>query len=65
MSDMDQVSSLTVGSEARSDREVLAKLEAAKRPIRAAEVYALAMVFGLPMQALWYLPVPGEPRSIE
>jgi transcriptional regulator with XRE-family HTH domain len=43
----------------------VAKLEAAKRPIRAAEVYALAMVFGLPIQALWYLPVPGEPWSIE
>lgn len=43
----------------------VAKLEAAKRPIRAAEVYALAMVFGLPIQALWYLPVPGEPWPIE
>ncbi len=43
----------------------VAKLEAAKRPIRAAEVYALAMAFGLPMQALWYLPVPGEPWPLE
>ena len=43
----------------------IAKLEAARRPIRAAEVYALAMVFGLPKQALWYLPVPGEPWPIE
>ncbi len=43
----------------------VAKLEAAKRPIRAAEVYALAMAFGLPMQALWYLPLPGEPWPLE
>jgi transcriptional regulator with XRE-family HTH domain len=42
----------------------VAKLEAAKRPIRAGEVYALALVFGLPIQALWVLPVPGEPWAL-
>ncbi|MEV8615673.1 helix-turn-helix transcriptional regulator [Amycolatopsis sp. NPDC051373] len=43
----------------------IAKIESGKRPIRANEVYALALVFGLPIQALWYLPVAGEPRSVE
>lgn len=42
----------------------IAKLEAAKRPIRGNEVYGLAAVFGLPIQALWYLPVEGEPWSL-
>lgn len=42
----------------------IAKLEAAKRPIRGNEVYGLAAVFGLPIQALWYLPVAGEPWSL-
>jgi transcriptional regulator with XRE-family HTH domain len=42
----------------------VAKMEAGKRPIRAGEVYGLALVFGLPIQALWYLPVPGEPWAL-
>lgn len=43
----------------------VAKLEAAQRPIRAAELYTLAMAFGLPPSAWWYLPVPGEPGSFK
>jgi transcriptional regulator with XRE-family HTH domain len=42
----------------------IAKLEAGKRPLRAGEAYALALVFGLPVQALWYVPVAGEPWTL-
>ena len=42
----------------------ISKLEAGRRPIRVAELHALAAVFGLPPIALWYLPVPGEPWSL-
>jgi transcriptional regulator with XRE-family HTH domain len=42
----------------------IAKLEAGKRPIRAGEVFALTLVFGLPPLALWHLPVPGEPQAL-
>lgn len=42
----------------------VAKLEAGARPIRIAEADALAVAFGLPMEALWYMPVQGEPWSI-
>lgn len=43
----------------------VAKLEGTRRPIRAAEVYALAAAFGLPLEALWYVRVPAEPMAIE
>ncbi|MGW4129468.1 helix-turn-helix domain-containing protein [Amycolatopsis japonica] len=39
----------------------IAKLESGKRPIRASEVFALAYVFRIPMEALWALPTPREP----
>ena len=42
----------------------ISKLEAGRRPIRVAEVDALATAFGIPALALWYLPVAGEPWSI-
>jgi transcriptional regulator with XRE-family HTH domain len=43
----------------------IAKTETARRPIRAAEVYAFAMVFGLPVEALWYVRFDDEPVSIQ
>ena len=42
----------------------VAKLEAGARPIRIAEADALALAFGLPIEAMWYLPVAGEPWSM-
>ncbi len=42
----------------------IAKLEAGTRPIRIAEADTLAVAFGLPIEAIWYMPVTGEPRSL-
>ena len=42
----------------------ISRLEAGTRPIRVADIVALAQAFGLPPLALWYLPVTGEPWSI-
>ena len=42
----------------------IAKLEAGTRPIRIAEADTLAVAFGLPIEAMWYMPVTGEPRSL-
>jgi transcriptional regulator with XRE-family HTH domain len=38
----------------------VAKLESGKRPLRVAEVFALAEVFGLPPLAMFRMPVQGE-----
>jgi transcriptional regulator with XRE-family HTH domain len=38
----------------------VAKLEAGKRPLRVAETFALAQVFGLPPLAMFRMPVQGE-----
>jgi transcriptional regulator with XRE-family HTH domain len=43
----------------------VAKLEAGKRPLRVAETFALAEVFGLPPLAMWYMPVKGEDHGME
>jgi hypothetical protein len=43
----------------------VAKLEAGKRPLRVAEAVALAQVFGLPLLAMFYMPVDGEHHSME
>jgi transcriptional regulator with XRE-family HTH domain len=42
----------------------VAKIEAGTRPIRVAEADALALAFGLPIEAMWYLPIAGEPWSM-
>ena len=42
----------------------ISKLEAGRRPMRVAEAAALAAVFGLPIVALWYLPLEGEPLTL-
>ncbi len=42
----------------------IAKLEAGSRPIRIAEADTLAVAFGLPIEAMWYMPVTGEPWSL-
>jgi transcriptional regulator with XRE-family HTH domain len=42
----------------------VAKLEAGTRPIRIAEADTLAVAFGLPLEAMWYMPVTGEPWSM-
>lgn len=38
--------------------------QAGPQPVRVAEADALSMAFGMPMLALWYLPVAGEPWSV-
>ncbi|MEV6646027.1 helix-turn-helix transcriptional regulator [Amycolatopsis sp. NPDC051371] len=43
----------------------IAKLESGKRPIRVSEVFALAFIFRLPMEALWSLPTPHEPVPLK
>jgi len=42
----------------------IAKLEAGSRPIRIAEADTLAVAFRLPIEAMWYMPVTGEPWSL-
>jgi transcriptional regulator with XRE-family HTH domain len=42
----------------------VAKLEAGARPIRIAEADALAIAFGLPIEAMWYMPIADEPWSL-
>jgi transcriptional regulator with XRE-family HTH domain len=42
----------------------VAKLEGGARPIRIAEADALAVAFGLPIEAMWYLPIADEPWSL-
>jgi transcriptional regulator with XRE-family HTH domain len=42
----------------------IAKLEGGARPIRIAEADTLAVAFGLPIEAMWYMPVTGEPWSL-
>lgn len=46
------------------DQTTISNLELGRRPVRVAESDALALAFGIPMLALWYLPVTGEPWSI-
>lgn len=46
------------------DQTTVSNLELGRRPIRVAEADALALAFGVPMLAVWYLPVDGEPWSI-
>jgi transcriptional regulator with XRE-family HTH domain len=43
----------------------VAKLEAGKRPLRVAEAFALAQVFGLPPLAMFYMPVKGEDHGMD
>jgi transcriptional regulator with XRE-family HTH domain len=43
----------------------VAKLEAGKRPLRVAEVFALAQVFGLPPLAMFYTPVRGDDLGMD
>jgi transcriptional regulator with XRE-family HTH domain len=43
----------------------VAKLEAGKRPLRVAEAIALAQVFGLPLIAMFYIPVKGADHGME
>lgn len=42
----------------------VAKLEAGKRPLRVAETFALAEVFGLPPLVMFAMPVQGEDRGM-
>ncbi len=42
----------------------VSKIESGRRPLRVAEAVALALVFGLPVVALWYLPLEEEPLSL-
>lgn len=46
------------------DQTTISNLELGRRPVRVAEADALAMAFGIPMPALWYLPIAGEPWSL-
>ena len=46
------------------DQTTISNLELGRRPIRVGEAVALAAAFGLPLLALWYLPVAGEPSSL-
>jgi transcriptional regulator with XRE-family HTH domain len=46
------------------DQTTISNLELGRRPIRIAEAAALALAFGIPMAALLYLPVRGEPWSM-
>lgn len=39
----------------------IAKMEAGRRPLRVSEAVAVAQAFKLPANALFWLPVPGEP----
>jgi transcriptional regulator with XRE-family HTH domain len=43
----------------------VAKLEAGKRPLRVAEALALAQVFGLPLLAMFHMPVKGEDHGMD
>jgi transcriptional regulator with XRE-family HTH domain len=43
----------------------VAKLEAGKRPLRVAEAFALAQVFGLPPLAMFYMPVKGDDLGMD
>src|SRR5262249_1057098 len=46
-------------------KTTVAKLEAGKRPLRIAETFALAQVFGLPPLAMFYMPVKGDDVGME
>ncbi|WP_344231449.1 helix-turn-helix transcriptional regulator [Kribbella hippodromi] len=43
----------------------IAKMEAGRRPLRVSEAVAVAHVCGLPAGALFWLPVQGEPSTLE